>query len=187
MGFPFYDGTTLLSLSYCSRKLTDLYHQSILAHNLTSSCNDYKVQAITENISFYRKVKEELTNMHKNLDGKDLMNLILPLMIQKIDEAHSSQIFITFSYVSSHTLKFTIKKACSSHLAFKYFFEDIFSTEVTFKDELYSESWYPSYNGLPKYTRSFIPTYFCKKVKLLIENTIHSSFPNILLFVEGEN
>ena len=110
MGFPFYDGTTLLSLSYCSRKLTDLYHQSILAHNLTSSCNDYKVQAITENISFYRKVKEELTNMHKNLDGKDLMDLILPLMIQKIDEAHSSQIFITFSYVSSHTLKFTIKR-----------------------------------------------------------------------------
>lgn len=172
-----YQGTRLLSVSYCNRKLEELEQKNTLSHireydvTLGTLEKDEELKALAKSISYYRDIIERLKESFSNLTDEELINFVIEQMVSKIKESKLSKVSISFSHVSKYTIEIKIN--------------NVFTTELTFKNKVYKEISYPNehydgYNDTAEFIVSTVETPFLKEVISTINTSINEKLPGIL-------
>ena len=169
-----YEGITLVSSSYCKRKLEELEERNTLAHiqvsdgamQAYSKTDEYYV--LTRSIGRYRDVLSSLNNCFKNLSNEEIIDYVTTQMALKIKEKAITKVTIEVFHESEYTVEFRIN--------------NVFSTEVTFKEKVYEEGYYPNdeydgYNDTAKYIRYAKKTDFLNNAIEGIKNELQKKVP----------
>ena len=169
-----YEGTTLLSISYCNRMLDELNKKNTLAHirEFDVTKEDPKIDSLRKKISHYGDIVEELKKNFANIEDNDLINFVVDQMILKIKESKLTKISISFCYINEYTVQITI--------------DNIFSTELTFKSKVYEASscpneHYDGYNDKNEYISTITQTSFFEEITSTIKKAINDELPKITI------
>ena len=172
MSLAIYNGTTLLSISYCNRKLVDLDKQynlaSIREHDI--SPEDPELKKLNEGILYYKDIIAELKDNFASMEDDELINFVIDQIVFKIKESKLTKTSISFSCVSEYTVEITIT--------------NVFSTELTFKKKVYEISSEPNddYDGYLD-TAKFISvsrkTSYLDEIIFTIKKSISNQIPKI--------
>ena len=172
MSLAIYNGTTLLSISYCNRKLVDLEKQynstSIRGHDV--SPEDPELKKLSESILYYSDIIAELKNNFASMEDDELINFVIDQIVLKIKESKLTKASISFSCVSEYTVEITIT--------------NVFSTELTFKKKVYEISSEPNddYDGYldtAKCTSVSRKTSYLDEIIFTIKKSISNQIPKI--------
>lgn len=126
-----YDGNTLLSLSYCERKIRELTHKhTLISIDPVLDCWEEK-QRLEKEISFYKNVKEDL----EKVTVEEWISCVKKQMAIEVKKAGGPQKKISFAYIDPCTVMLNIY--------------NVFSTEITFNKTVYSVECVPNeyYDG----------------------------------------
>ena len=172
MSLAIYNGTTLLSISYCNRKLVDLEKQynstSIRGHDI--SPEDPELKKLSESILYYSDIIAELKNNFASMEDNELINFVIDQIVLKIKESKLTKASISFSCVSEYTVEITIA--------------NVFSTELTFKKKVYEISSEPNddYDGYLDTAKSIsvsTKTSYLNEIISTIKKAINDKVPKI--------
>ena len=171
-----YKGTTLLSISYCNRKLKELNEKYTLEHireydiTLETLEKDEALNALTKSISYYNDIIERLENNFANIEDDDLIKFVIEQIIFKIKESKLNKVSLSFYYVSEYTVEIRI--------------DNVFSTELTLKKKVYENSYelnehYDGYNDTSKFVSIATATSFLKETISTVKKAITEELPEI--------
>ena len=152
-----YDGNTLVSVSYCKRKLIELTAEHTLVS--LSPLNLEKKRRIGDEILLYTRIKEEL----ERVSVEQWISFVKTEMVDKVKKSGMSPKTISFSYISLYTVMINI--------------HNIFSTEITFSKTVYSVEYVPNeyYDGsMSNFVdmRVAKPTAFLEQFKIELQNEL---------------
>jgi len=176
MSLAIYEGTTLLSISYCDRKLNKLREketlESMRGYDVTIGTlnRDKKLKELADSIEYYREVIEKLKKSIENVNDDEIIKFIIDQMIINIKKAERTKVSISFSYVSKYTVEVRV--------------DNIFSTEVTFKRKAYEKHYYPNenydgYNDTAEFVFDTTETSFLKEIISTVRKEINDKLPGI--------
>jgi len=162
-----YEGTRLLSISYCNRKLNELVHQETLAHSccLHDGANS-EIEELTDKISNYSRIKGILMKNYSEVDEDALVQFITDEMVSKIKKSGYPNVTVWFKHVNKNTVEIIVS-------------DDIFSTEITFSKKVYDESWeyneeYDGYLDTAQKVCYYEPTTFLREIASTMKANIES-------------
>lgn len=176
-----YKGNTMLSISYCSRKLEELEKKNTMAHicgyDVTQETfeKNPELQKLSELILHYRDImKALLENKAEIKNDEQLISFIVEQIVLKIKEAEKEEVSISFSFVSEYTAEIKV--------------DNIFSTEMTLTEKVYNQEWdfndeYDGYHDTAEYISTTTTTSFLEDVASSIKNDIDSKLPEVSVSV----
>lgn len=173
MAFAIYEKDTLLSITYCHRKIRELRRKE---NTHISGGLEYlyrkEIESICKDISYYRNVIERLSATLKELDDDARIDLITNEMASKIRKSHKSKIKVSFADVSDFAC--TVKVEVFG----------VFSTELSFKQMLFEKEWeynehYDGYHDLCEYVYHTIATDFLKEIVSKFNEELHKKLPDV--------
>lgn len=173
MALAVYDEKELLSIPYCVRKIRKLEHrQGVLISGGFAYLHDEELKSIYDHISFYRNIINELERDLRGLSEDELLKFIVDEMIPRIQNSHVTKIKISFSHVDDYL--YTVKISIYN----------VFSTEVSFKHELFQKNWeynehYDGYHDLCEYVYTTSATDFMKGIVSKFEKMLKDKLPEV--------
>lgn len=173
MPLAVYEDNTLLSVSYCTRKLRELDNK----RTLSTCCGlDYthseKLELLDKEIYYYRHIIAELSHSWEALSDDELLNFISNEMSMKISHSNARKISILFSEVSDYD--------CTV----KIYIYNIFTTELSLSQKPFERSYhynehYDGYHDLCEDVYETTATDFLRGFMAKLKDKLHSKLPGV--------
>lgn len=179
----FYEGTNLLSISYCNRNLkmldnkrSNLLYTRSNGASMQDVVKSREFATVDNKISSYKTIREKLENDFKKASEYELIDFVVKQMINKIEESKATRISISFFPESEYTVKIEIN--------------NIFSTELTLRKKVFEILWYSNeehmeYIKTDDFLRKFKSTDFLREIENIINRAIRTKLPNVLFLISN--
>lgn len=176
-----YEGTNLLSISYCNRSLKMLDNKRSNLLYARSNCTSMQevvksreFATVDNKISSYKSIREKLENDFKKASEYELIDFVVDQMIHKVEESKATRISISFFPESEYTVKIEIN--------------NIFSTELTLRKKVFEILRYSNEGHIDrmeenKVLSKFKSTAFLKEIEDIIGKTIRTKLPNVSFLI----
>lgn len=162
----YYEGSRLLSVQYCVRKIKELEEDLYNSGYEVFSPDDEEVNAINEKISFYKSMITRLRTSLGKLNYDKLSKIIVEEIAKKLRDFHGDSLLVLFSYMDAYTFEIMVG--------------NIFVTDFFSKRKLYEKNMLLDrhYDDSPYVNKVYLSS-FGREIISKLEKLLISKAPNI--------